>query len=73
MRVINHFSVPVVSEEVYSIDYNGHRYLYKEKLDKNGYMIGAPQLTNKEGALIKDKDILQQVHVEIQEFLDGRF
>jgi hypothetical protein len=36
-------------------------------------MVGAPQLTNKEGKVINDKDILEQVFVEIQEFLDGRF
>jgi hypothetical protein len=73
MQVINHFSVPVVSEEVYTIVHEGHRYSYKEQLDRNGYMIGAPQLTNKEGNVINDKDILEQVFVEIQEFLDGRF
>ena len=72
MRIINHFSVPVVTEEIYSITHEGFQYSYKERLDKNGYMIGAPQLTNKEGTLIKDKDILEQVFVEIQEFLDGR-
>jgi hypothetical protein len=73
MQVINHFSVPVVSEEVYTIVHEGHRYSYKEQLDRNGLMVAAPRLTNKEGTVINDKDILEQVFVEIQEFLDGRF
>ncbi len=68
MKVLEHnIQTPHVHE--FLVDVDGYRYILKEYLDRNDYLVEKTELQNEWGRVLEDKNMLNVVQKLVEKYL----